>query len=133
MRQMLGLITFVVMLAATACGGDDEADRVATDSEAADTTSSVVQGADEAPLCTELFAPGQTTDEVLTAVGMDTTENMQTGGECIAEDGDVAIQIFAYNTCPSGARVWHNSYGYGVAGGTWTAFPEGTSTPPADC
>lgn len=120
---------FAVVLAVAACGGDDEVDSVA-----ADTTAPVVQGTDEAPLCTELFAPGQTTEEVLAAIGMDTAENMQTGGECTDEDGDVAIHLLAYTTCASGARVWYSGdYGYGVAGGTWKRFPAPMSTPPADC
>jgi hypothetical protein len=154
-RQKLGIITLAVALAITACGGDNGADSIVagttdpteqvatTDTEEAATTDTTEQGAtsgpavegsDEAPLCSELFAPGQTTDQVLAAIGMDTTENTQTGGECTDEEGSVAIHLLAYGTCTSGARVWYlHPYGYGVAGGTWTPFPEGTITPPADC
>jgi hypothetical protein len=128
---MLGAITLAVALAITACAGDNETDNVATD-----TTMQVVEGTDEAPPCTELFAPGQTTEQVLAAIGMDTTENMQTGGQC-TDEGGVSVHLLASTTCPSGARVWYISpYGYGVEGGTWTPFPEGTSTPPVtpdDC
>lgn len=132
---MLGLITIAVALAITACASDDPTDDVATDDDGAtDTTGQPGEMSDEAPLCTQLFAPGQTTEQVLTAIGMDTTENMQTGGECADAQGEVAIQLLAYGTCPSGARVWYlGDYGYGVAGGTWTPFPEGTSPPPTDC
>jgi hypothetical protein len=129
MRQMLGPVTFAVALAITACAGDNGTDNVETD-----TTEEVVDGPDEAPLCSELFAPGQSTDHVLAAIGMDTTENMQTGGECADEQGEVSVQLLAYGTCPSGARVWYATpYGYGLAGGTWKSFPEGTSPPPTDC
>jgi hypothetical protein len=128
---MLGIMTFALALAITACADDNGTDNLATD-----TTEQMVEGSDEAPLCTELFAPGQTTEQVLAAIGMDTTENMQTGGECADEKGEVSIVLLAYGTCPSGARVWYISpYGYGVAGGTWTPIPEGTSPPPTnwDC
>jgi hypothetical protein len=132
---MLGITTLVVALAITACADDNEAGNVATDTTGTtDTSAQAVEGSDEVPLCTELFASGQTTDEVLAAIGMDTTENMQTGGECTDEQGSASIHLLAHTTCTSGARVWYvNPYGYGVAGGTWTPFPEGTSTPPADC
>jgi hypothetical protein len=128
-RQMLGTTALAVALAITACGGDDETDDAATG-----TTEQAVEGSGEAPLCTELFAPGQTTEQVLAGIGMDTTENMQTGGECADEEGEVSIHLLAYTTCTSGARVWYLSeYGYGVAGGTWMPLPEGTSAPPTDC
>jgi hypothetical protein len=137
MRQMLGSVAFAVALAITACAGDDGTDDVATDTTeqgATATTEQVVEESGEVPLCTELFAPGQTTDQVLAAIGMDTTENMQTGGECTDEEGEASIHLLAYGTCPSGARVWYIApYGYGVAGGTWQLFPEGTSPPPTDC
>ena len=128
---MLGPVTFAVALAITACAGDDGDDDVATD-----TTEQVVEVSDdEAPPCTELFAPGRATDKVLAAIGMDTTENIQTGtgGECTDEEGEASIHLLAYGKCPSGARVWWNGYGYGVAGGTWKLFPEGTLPPPTDC
>ena len=126
---MLGPVTFAVALAITACAGDNGTDNVATD-----TTEHVADGSDEAPPCTELFAPGRSTDQVLAAVGMDTTENMQTGGKCTDEQGEASVHLLAYGNCPSGARVWYVSpYGYGVAGGTWKPFPEGTSPPPTDC
>jgi hypothetical protein len=126
---MLGIITLAVALAITACADGKE-----TDDVAAGTTEQAVEGSDEAPLCTELFAPGQPTDQVLAAIGMDTTENMQTGGECTDEQGDVSIHLLNYSTCTSGSRVWYLSeYGYGVAGGTWTPLPEGASLPFVDC
>lgn len=138
MRTGLGTIIVAVALAITACGGDSDIDDVAADTtdatDATDTTGWVDQAPDEVPPCTELFAPGQTTEEVLDAIGLDTSENMQTGGECSDEEGEVSIHLLASTTCPSGTPVWYiGSYGYGVAGGTWTAFPEGTSTPPTDC
>jgi hypothetical protein len=139
LKKILGLITIATALAVTACASDNATDDnatddVATDDSAADTTGQPGEVSDEAPLCTELFAPGQTTDQVLTAIGMDTTENMQTGGKCTDEQGEASIHLLAHGTCPSGARVWYLSdYGYGVAGGTWTPFPEGTSPPPTDC
>jgi hypothetical protein len=143
--QKLGTITLAAALAVAACAGESEPDDVATDTTehavgsgsddgATDTTAHAVEASDEAPPCTELFAPGQSTDQVLAAIGMDTTENMQTGGECADDEGEVSIHLLAYGTCASGARVWYlNGYGYGVEGGTWTPLPEGAPTPPTDC
>ena len=127
---MLGAVPFAVALAITACAGDNGTDNVATD-----TTEHVADGSGEAPPCTELFAPGRATDEVLAAIGMDTTENIQTGtgGECTDEEGEASIHLLAYGKCPSGARVWWNGYGYGVAGGTWKPLTEDTPLPPTDC
>jgi hypothetical protein len=127
MRQMLGPVALT--LAITGCAGDNRTDEVATDS-----AEQAVEAPDRAPLCTQLFAPGQTTAEVLTAIGMDTTANMQTGGECTDERGQTSVHLLPHLTCTSGARVWYvNPYGYGVEGGSWKPFPEGTNLPPTDC
>jgi hypothetical protein len=65
---------------------------------------------------------------------MDTTANMQTGGECTDERGQTSVHLLPHLTCTSGARVWYvNPYGYGVEGGSWKPFPEGTNLPPTDC
>lgn len=124
---MLGPVA--VTLAVAACAGSDRTDDVATDR-----AEPAVEASDRVPLCAELFAPGQTTAQVLTAIGMDTTENMQTGGECTDERGQTSIHLLPHGTCTSGARVWYlDPYGYGVEGGPWRPLPEGTDLPPTDC
>lgn len=99
----------VLAIASAACSSDDDSDARGLDDLAA--------AADDAPPCTDMFAPGRPTTDVVAQYDKQ---------PCTDEAGDMFVAVIASWDCGDGIKVHVvDPYGWGRTGDVW----QGPDTP----
>lgn len=118
MRRTLTILAIIGALALAACSSGD-GDSEPPDSDLTD----LAEATENAPPCSETFAPGRPVAEVL-------ADN--DAGPCYRGDdpNDVHIAVVAFRDCADGTRIHQvEGYGWGRDGDVW----QGTDAPPPSC
>lgn len=118
------IVGFIGGLMFTELTGDDEPDGSTPETSALEDLAALEEATENAPPCTEVFAPGRPVAEVLAA---------NDAGPCTGTDADdLRIEVVVSWDCPDGTKVHQvGDWGWGRDGQTWQGpdVPE----PYADC
>lgn len=126
MRRATTATAIALIALAAACSNND------SDGGALDELRDLGEAVSNAPACTDLFAPGRPTADVLA--------DAEDPGICTHGDEHIITALASVPCTTDPARSVHytgsatdgTTWGFGIAGGTWAALPEGQDAPDFD-